>query len=108
MSGKSCLVFLQIQVLIWFLMATPTNGAAEYADVTENLFKIAGPVLEALKDPKIQPYFRSLSVRFRSSSSPFVAPVVHFSNRYTRRSRTSPVSAPASFPRTGQSELFFP
>ena len=40
-----------------------TTGAAEYADVTENVLKIAGPVLEALKDPKIQPYFRSLSVR---------------------------------------------
>ena len=39
------------------------NGAAEYADLTENLLKIAGPVLEALKDPMIQPYFRSLSVR---------------------------------------------
>jgi hypothetical protein len=40
------------------------NGAAEFADVTENVLKIARPVLEALKDPKIQPYFRSLSVRF--------------------------------------------
>lgn len=40
-----------------------TTGAAEYADVTENVLKIAGPVLEALKDPRIQPYFRSLSVR---------------------------------------------
>lgn len=40
-----------------------TNGAAEYADVTENVLKIAGPVLKALKEPMIQPYFRSLSVR---------------------------------------------
>ena len=40
-----------------------TNGAAEYADVTENVLKIAGPVLKALKEPVIQPYFRSLSVR---------------------------------------------
>jgi len=39
------------------------NGAAEFADVTENVLRIARPVLEALKDPKIQPYFRSLSVR---------------------------------------------
>lgn len=61
-------------------MTTPMNGAAEYADVTENIFKIAEPVLEALKDPKIQPYFRSLSVRFRSSSSPFVVLFVYFFN----------------------------
>ena len=40
-----------------------TNGGAEYADVTENVLKIAGPVLEALKEPMIQRYFRSLSVR---------------------------------------------
>jgi hypothetical protein len=40
-----------------------TTGAAEYADVTENVLKIAGPVLKALKEPMIQPYFRSLSVR---------------------------------------------
>ena len=44
----------------WFILPT---GAAEYADVTENVLKIAGPVLEALKNPMIQPYFRSLSVR---------------------------------------------
>ncbi len=27
------------------------------------MLKIAGPILQALKDPKIQPYFRSFSVR---------------------------------------------
>ena len=35
-----------------YLHASDTN-------VTENVLKIAGPVLEALKDPKIEPYFRS-------------------------------------------------
>jgi hypothetical protein len=40
------------------------SAAAEYADVTDSVLKIAGPLLEALKDPKIQPYFRSLTVRW--------------------------------------------
>jgi len=56
-----------------------TNGAAEYADVTENVIKIARPVLEALKDPKIQPYFRSLSVRLPTSAFPLFFQI-HFSN----------------------------
>ena len=56
MSGKWGDVYSQVTIY-------PHTGAAEYADVTENVLKIAGPVLEALKDPKIQPYFRSLSVR---------------------------------------------
>jgi hypothetical protein len=51
------------------------NGAAEFADVTENVLKIAGPVLEALKEPMIQPYFRSLSVRI---SSLFFFTRIHF------------------------------
>jgi hypothetical protein len=51
-----------------------TNGAAEYADVTENVIKIAKPVLEALKDPKIQPYFRSLSVRLPTLRFPSFHP----------------------------------
>ncbi|KAH9077363.1 hypothetical protein EDB83DRAFT_2349681 [Lactarius deliciosus] len=33
---------------------------SEYADVTDSVLKIAGPLLEAIKDPKIQPYFRFL------------------------------------------------
>jgi hypothetical protein len=39
------------------------SATAEYADVTESVLKIARPLLQALKDPKIQPYFRSLTVR---------------------------------------------
>ncbi|THH06361.1 hypothetical protein EW146_g9635 [Bondarzewia mesenterica] len=35
---------------------------SEFADVTENVLKVAGPVLSALQDPKILPYFRSLSI----------------------------------------------
>ncbi|KAH6914894.1 hypothetical protein BKA70DRAFT_1257364 [Coprinopsis sp. MPI-PUGE-AT-0042] len=39
---------------------------SEFADVTENMLKSYGPngfsIVEALKDPKILPYFRSLSV----------------------------------------------
>ncbi|EIM88428.1 DUF1682-domain-containing protein [Stereum hirsutum FP-91666 SS1] len=34
----------------------------EFADVTENLLKLGEPVFKALRDPAIQPYFRSLSV----------------------------------------------
>ena len=49
-------------VIIWSSQPL-MNGAAEFADVTENVLKIAGPVLKALKEPMIQPYFRSLSVR---------------------------------------------
>jgi len=50
---------------------------SEYADVTENVLKIAGPVLEALKDPKIQPYFRSLSI----TDQPRVRPRIVSTNR---------------------------
>jgi predicted nucleotidyltransferase len=39
------------------------------------VLKIAGPVLEALKDPLIQPYFRSLSVRMALRS--FLSPSDH-------------------------------
>ncbi|KAI0307337.1 hypothetical protein B0F90DRAFT_1814101 [Multifurca ochricompacta] len=45
---------------------------SEYADVTENVLKIAGPVLEALKNPKIQPYFRSLSITDQPRTRPGV------------------------------------
>ncbi|KAH9991855.1 hypothetical protein BJV77DRAFT_1004779 [Russula vinacea] len=46
--------------------ATPTacGHHERYASVTENVLKIAGPVLEALKDPKIEPYFRLLLDHF--------------------------------------------
>jgi len=47
---------------------------SEYADVTENLLKIAGPVLEALKDPMIQPYFRSLSITDQPRVRPSAVP----------------------------------
>ncbi|KAH9966125.1 DUF1682-domain-containing protein [Russula dissimulans] len=50
---------------------------SEYADVTESVLKIAGPVLEALKNPKIQPYFRSLSI----TDQPRVRPSVISANR---------------------------
>ncbi|KAH9999336.1 DUF1682-domain-containing protein [Russula vinacea] len=50
---------------------------SEYADVTENVLKIAGPVLEALKDPKIQPYFRSLSI----TDQPRVRPRIVSTNK---------------------------
>jgi len=50
---------------------------SEYADVTENVIKIARPFLEALKDPKIQPYFRSLSI----TDQPRVRPTVVSGNR---------------------------
>jgi len=53
---------------------------SEYADVTENILKIAEPVLEALKDPKIQPYFRSLSI----TDQPRVRPSVFSTNRAKR------------------------
>jgi hypothetical protein len=78
------------------------NGAAEFADVTENVLKIAKPVLEALKDPKIQPYFRSLSVRLLLFA--FLYPDTF--HRYTRRSPTNPVSVPVSFPQTEKSASF--
>jgi len=44
------------------------------------VLKIAGPVLEALKDPKIQPYFRSLSI----TDQPRVRPRVVSTNRAKR------------------------
>jgi len=50
---------------------------SEFADVTESVLKIAGPVLEALKNPKIQPYFRSLSI----TDQPRVRPSVISANR---------------------------
>jgi len=50
---------------------------SEYADVTENVLKIARPVLEALKEPMIQPYFRSLSI----TDQPRVGPNVVSANR---------------------------
>jgi len=54
---------------------------SEFADVTENVLKIAGPVLEALEDPKIQPYFRSLSI----TDQPRVRPSVISANRGAKR-----------------------
>jgi hypothetical protein len=57
MSGES------IDATLSFAIRHSTAPPTEYADVTENVLKIARPVLEALKNPKIQPYFRSLSVR---------------------------------------------
>lgn len=47
---------------------------SEYADVTENVLKIAGPVLKALKEPMIQPYFRSLSITDQPRVRPNVVP----------------------------------
>ncbi|KAH9977969.1 hypothetical protein BGW80DRAFT_1435637 [Lactifluus volemus] len=68
----------------WDLTFTKTSESAqlppnivimsEYADVTENVLKIAGPVLEALKNPKIQPYFRSLSITDQPRVRPSVTP----------------------------------
>jgi len=39
-----------------------TNCATEYANVIENMIKITEPVLEANKEPMIQPYFCLLLV----------------------------------------------
>ncbi|KAI0269159.1 DUF1682-domain-containing protein [Gloeopeniophorella convolvens] len=50
---------------------------SEFADVTDSVLKLAGPVLNALKDPKIQPYFRSLSI----TDQPRVRPTVPSTTR---------------------------
>ncbi|KAH9038832.1 hypothetical protein EDB84DRAFT_1587809 [Lactarius hengduanensis] len=47
---------------------------SEYADVTDSVLKIAGPLLEAIKDPKIQPYFRSFTITDQPRVRPSVVP----------------------------------
>ncbi|KAN0127458.1 DUF1682 domain containing protein [Lactarius tabidus] len=47
---------------------------SEYADVTESVLKIARPLLQALKDPKIQPYFRSLTITDQPRVRPSAVP----------------------------------
>ncbi|KAJ7283631.1 hypothetical protein C8J57DRAFT_1293105 [Mycena rebaudengoi] len=42
---------------------TKFSVMTEFADVTDGVLKNLGPVLQALQDPKVAPYFRSLSVR---------------------------------------------
>ena len=39
-----------------------TSEGLEFADVTDGVLKVAGPVIVALNDPQVLPYFRSLSV----------------------------------------------
>ena len=59
--------FLSLLILLLSslqLLTRVLSHTTEFADVTENVFKLAGPVLAALKDANIQRYFRSLSVRF--------------------------------------------
>ncbi|KAI0053523.1 DUF1682-domain-containing protein [Auriscalpium vulgare] len=50
---------------------------SEFADITDAVLKLAGPVVEALKDPKIQPYFRSLSITDQPSAHPTSLPYAH-------------------------------
>ncbi|KAI0068852.1 DUF1682-domain-containing protein [Artomyces pyxidatus] len=69
----------------WDLTFTRTNELpalpsyvmvmSEYADVTDGILKIAGPLIEALKDPKVQPYFRSLSITDQPRTRPDYLPV---------------------------------
>ncbi|TFY80349.1 hypothetical protein EWM64_g3665 [Hericium alpestre] len=40
----------------------PLSVMSEFADVTENILKVSGPVLQALKDPKVLVHFKSLSI----------------------------------------------
>lgn len=47
-------------------VANLTNYCTEFADVTEGVLKVLGPLIN---DEKIRPYFRSLSVRLDSSTS---------------------------------------
>ncbi|TFY60890.1 hypothetical protein EVG20_g7256 [Dentipellis fragilis] len=43
---------------------------SEFADITDNIVKFSAPLIAALKDPKIQPYFRSLSITDQPRTRP--------------------------------------
>ncbi|KAI9512171.1 hypothetical protein F5148DRAFT_1305205 [Russula earlei] len=65
---------------------------SEFADVTENVLKIAGPVLEALRDHKILPHFRSLSI----TDQPRVRPSVISADRGEKHVILSLTAPPSS------------
>ncbi|VDC06275.1 unnamed protein product [Peniophora sp. CBMAI 1063] len=48
---------------------------SEVADVTDSVFKASAPLLAALKDPKVKPYFRSLILSDQPAIQPDEAPV---------------------------------
>ncbi|KAA1466390.1 DUF1682-domain-containing protein [Dentipellis sp. KUC8613] len=43
---------------------------SEFADITDNIVKFSAPLVAALKDPKIRPYFRSLSITDQPRTRP--------------------------------------
>ncbi|ETW83933.1 hypothetical protein HETIRDRAFT_444003 [Heterobasidion irregulare TC 32-1] len=46
---------------------------SEFADVTDGVLKVAGPVIAALNDPQVLPYFRSLSITDQPRERPDIA-----------------------------------
>ncbi|KAF8351439.1 hypothetical protein F5887DRAFT_937478 [Amanita rubescens] len=71
------------------------SAMSEYADVTENMLKLAGNIslTAALRDPKILPYFRSLSVTDQPRQRPLgPVPVEEREKHIILSLKTPPIS----------------
>ncbi|KAI0320822.1 hypothetical protein OF83DRAFT_1169001 [Amylostereum chailletii] len=71
---------------------------SEFADVTENFIKLAGPLFAALKDPKVHPYFRSLSVTDQPRQVPESVPFAREHHVLLSLVAPPPSDAPATVP----------